>query len=184
MTVAILGVNPGAVLGAILGAIFCKRRLVLANLWQARLKINEKEKAKSSVFLSFWPFCVGAPGRTRTCGTRIRNPVLYPPELLEPVAAVRGRCGLKGGLHLGRGRKKYPFICAGASISCRPRPRPMGPLAGGSIDRSVAQIDSPSARTVLPPKEPSWKPKLTMQLRPMRTPGGIMASLPIREIPV
>jgi hypothetical protein len=25
----------------------------------------------------------GAPGRIRTCGTRIRNPELYPPELLE-----------------------------------------------------------------------------------------------------
>lgn len=24
---------------------------------------------------------IGAPDRTRTCGTRIRNPVLYPPEL-------------------------------------------------------------------------------------------------------
>ena len=184
MTVAILGVNPGAVLGAILGAIFCKRRLVLANLWQARLKINEKEKAKSPVFLSFWPLFGGAPGRTRTCGTRIRNPVLYPPELLERSCGRAGRVRPGRLPHLGRGQKKYPVICAGASISCRPRRRPMNPQVGGSMVRSVPQIDSPSARTVLPPKEPSWKPKLTMQLRPMRTPGGIMASLPIREIPV
>ena len=184
MTVAILGVNPGAVLGAILGAIFCKRRLVLANLWQARLKINEKEKAKSSVFLSFWPLFNGAPGRTRTCGTRIRNPVLYPPELLEPVAAGQGKVQPGRRPAPWSRAEKYPFICAGASISCRPRCRPMNPQVGGSMVRCAAQIDSPSARTVLPPKEPSWKPKLTMQLRPMRTPGGIMASLPIREIPV
>ena len=84
VTVAILGVNPGA----ILGAIFCKTRLVLASLWQARLKINEKEKAKSSVFLSFWPLFGGAPGRIRTCGTRIRNPVLYPAELREHKRAI------------------------------------------------------------------------------------------------
>lgn len=32
--------------------------------------------------LSAWYF-FGAPGRIRTCGTRIRNPELYPPELLE-----------------------------------------------------------------------------------------------------
>ena len=30
-------------------------------------------------------YSIGAPGRIRTCGTRIRNPVLYPTELREHI---------------------------------------------------------------------------------------------------
>ena len=46
---------------------------------------NKKKKAKvNSLNLPInLDFKAGAPGRIRTCGPRIRNPVLYPTELLE-----------------------------------------------------------------------------------------------------
>ncbi len=45
------------------------------------------------------PFHVlGAPGRIRTCGTRIRNPVLYPPELRGPLEKLLAHSIVVGAL--------------------------------------------------------------------------------------
>ena len=40
--------------------------------------IKNKKRPKTPPPLDFRPVFVGAPGRNRTCDTRIRNPVLYP----------------------------------------------------------------------------------------------------------
>ncbi len=50
---------------------------------QDAAKVDLKHEVKEYI-----PVFLGAPDRTRTCGTQIRNLVLYPPELRGHIKGV------------------------------------------------------------------------------------------------